>query len=144
MLKGVFFSPKLPIQPDKRTEIITTRKRSLEQGNVFTPVYLSGGRRGAWGVLGGSACKGGLPPGGSASGRSLHPVGSASGGGLPTPPRGRGVCNLPRTRKSGGTHPTGMLSCLIYNFGPNFGLNNSVTCEHSLKNNVDVTSHAGV
>ena len=73
-------------------------QRNLGQRNVFTGVCLS--TRG-----------GGLPTGGTASvGVCLQGVG------LPT----RGVCiqgvgqTLPRTRKAGGTYPTGMLSCLTY------------------------------
>ena len=79
--ESVNFGTPLPIRPNilygdiegQRQVIFTAHKRSLGQGNVFTPAYHS--------VHGG----GGLPPGGSASGGLPRWVclqgGSASGGG---------------------------------------------------------------
>ena len=98
-----------------KRNVITAHKRSLGQGNVFTPVCHSvhGGRRG-W-----------LPsmhhrshdqhPGGVLPTEewSVYKGGFCLRGGLPTS-RGGGVGQIPpspRTRKVGGTYPTGMLSC---------------------------------
>ena len=69
--------------------IFTGRKRSLGQGNVFTPVCHS-------------VHRGGLHPGG------LHPGGSASRGGRQTPSPNR---ILRDSQRAGGTNPTGMHSC---------------------------------
>ena len=81
--------------------LLTARKRSLGQGNVFTGVFLSMG--GGVGGFGFPACITGHMP--SIRGGGLHPGGSAYGGG------GLGWADPPGTRKAGGTHPTGMLSC---------------------------------
>ena len=70
------------------TNIFTTRKRSLGQGNMFTGVCLStGGMVWSWGVPAwGGACSGGMP----ALGRCLlRRVVPAPGGAC-----SRGVCSL--------------------------------------------------
>ena len=100
-----------------KRNVITAHKRSLGQGNVFTPVCHSvhGGRRG-W-----------LPsmhhrshdqhPGGVLPTEewSVYKGGFCLRGGLPTSRGGEGgvgqIPPPPRTRKVGGTYPTGMLSC---------------------------------
>ena len=122
----------------------------LWEGNVFTGVCLSMGRGGS------------LVPG-PFQGVSMSKVGEGlgcPGGWVPSPSwspmlryiRGRGV-GMSRGgryspgpppiwdttgygRQAGGTHPTAMLSCLTYNFGPSFGRKNFVICEHSSKNDV--------
>ena len=63
------------------------------QGNVFRPVCHSVD----------SGC---LPGGGSASRGGLHPGASASRGQNPAPSGTMGY-----SQRAGGTHPTGMLSC---------------------------------
>ena len=74
---------------------ITARKRSLGQGNVFTPVCRS--------VHGeGSAFGGSLHPGG------LHPGGGVCMGGADPPSDTTGY-----GKRVGGRHPTGIHSCFI-------------------------------
>ena len=77
-------------------KLITTSKGSLGQGNVFTPVCLFTGE----GVClrGKFASRRHMPRGGGSASRGR---GSASGG-------------TPGTRKPGGAHPNGMLSCYVY------------------------------
>ena len=72
---------------DRKQEFITARKRSLGQGNIFTPVCHSVHRGDAW-FRGGAWSWGGLVPGGCL---------------VETPP---GTATA-----AGGTHPTGMHSC---------------------------------
>ena len=79
--------------------VITSRKLSLEQGNIFTPVCHSVHRGGlVRGVLSGGVpgprgvCYGGSAPGGVPGG-DLPRMGTAEGG----------------------THPTGMHSCVSVN-----------------------------
>ena len=70
------------------------------------------------GIGEGVCLQGGQHPGESASGG-----GAASGGGVCLQ---GGVCiggirqTPPRTRKTGGMHPTGMLSCIMINFDQHF------------------------
>ena len=99
--------------------IFTARKRSLGQGNIFAPVCHSVHRGGCF-LLGGV-----LPPGGRG--------GASSGGGAFSRGKGGGGCFLrgcfllgggassqggsgdpsPKTATAvGGTHPTGMHSCI--------------------------------
>ena len=82
------FSPLPPPPPPPRgfVVIFTARKRSLGQGNIFTPVCHS--------VQGGGGC---LVPGG---------VPAPGGGGAWWRP-------IPEATAPGGTHPTGMHSCRI-------------------------------
>ena len=123
--------------------IFTALKRSLGKGNVFTPVCLfTGGsahRMGlsTWGSASRGVClRGGSTSGGSAYSGDLHPGGlhtwgsasrgSAYRGGVHPGRSATGVLHLrgghlgvgrpppPQTRKVGGTHPTGMLSCYIF------------------------------
>ena len=104
--------------------VITAHKRSLGQGNVFTPVYHS--VQGARGWLtsahhrsldrGGFCIQGGLHPGILGGGVSacravclwgyVHPEGVHRGGGQTLSHR--------ILRDTGGTHPTGMYSCCIF------------------------------
>ena len=73
--------------------VITARKRSLGQGNIFTGVCDSFCLQGEGGCLP-------LGPGGG----HTHPQ-------TQTPPRAH-----PHGQQTGGTHPTGMLSCLGVQF----------------------------
>ena len=80
--------------------IITARKRSLGQGNVFTPVCHSVHEGSA---SGGSASEGGLPPGGlHLRGRGVYIQGGWADPSSHTMGYGQ---------RAGGTHPTGMHSC---------------------------------
>ena len=109
--------------------LITTRKGSLGQGNMFTGVCLSWGGAWSWGVPGPGRVPGprgawswgpgpGWVPGpGGVSG----PVGVPGHGRLVlggTWSRGGCLVETPRTATAaaGGTHPTGMHSCLIVQF----------------------------
>ena len=73
----------------KSVSIITARKGSLGQGNVFTRDILFMGGSAYW------VC---------------FQMGSASGGGLPTARLGKPP-SPSQTRKVGDTQPTGILSC---------------------------------
>ena len=72
---------------------ITARKRSLRQGNVFTPVCHS--------VHGGRTCV--------AKGACVSEEGGVHGKGA-CMERGGGLCAGKTATESGGTHPTGMHS----------------------------------
>ena len=112
--------------------IFTSRKRSLGQGNIFTPVCHSvpRGDASSWGVLpprcllpGGASSWGGvLPPRGCASSRGLLPPGGCFllGGAWWSPPP-------PTATAAGGTHPTGMHSCMIYQLS-NMNLFRKLAC----------------
>ena len=89
--------------------VITTRKRSLGQGNIFAPVCHSVHR---------GRVPGQVPP------RQVHPPGQV-------PPRQvhplpRQVhphqCMLGYGQQAGSTHPTGMHSCLLMTLKKNPGL----------------------
>ena len=83
--------------------LITARKRSLGQGNIFTPVCHS--------VHGGGEYLVGTPPGQvHPPGQVLHPPGQVHPPGRYTPPPRYG-------QRVGGMHPTGMQSCYMYSYG---------------------------
>ena len=87
-------------------DIITARKRSLGQGNMFTSVYLS--------TVGGAKSRGVPGPGGGC----LVPGDAWSLGGClvlgGSGPGGPGGDPPPQTATAaGGTHPTGMHSCYL-------------------------------
>ena len=109
----------MPVVLLKMSCFVTARKRSLGQGNMFTPVYHSVHRGGCL-VLGGCLVPGGyLVQGGVWSwGGCLVPgVVPGPGGWVPGPGGvpGSGGCLVetpPQTATAaGGTHPTGMHSC---------------------------------
>ena len=82
--------------------IFTARKRSLGQGNVFTPVCHSV-------HMGGVCIRGGLHPGGVCIHSGVYTQGSLHpGGGRQTPSPNR---ILRDSQRAGGTNPTGMDSC---------------------------------
>ena len=104
--------------------IITVRKRSLGQGNVFTPVYHSVHQGGRWvgfptcitghmtrgsASQGGSASRGlgGLHQGELQHPGGLHPVGL----GRPPSPGKITWDTTGYSQQAGSTHLTGMLSC---------------------------------
>ena len=127
----------------QKCSIITARKRSLEQGNIFTPVCHSVHRGGIPACIAGGipaclaaggrcaipACIGewgglllGVPGPGGAWSRGMPGLGGSAPGG----PASRGVPggDPPRTATAaGGTHLTGMHSCLY-----NFSLSGELTC----------------
>ena len=96
--------------------VITARKRSLGQGNIFTPVCHSVHR----GVPGPEGCVpdlGGACSRGSALGGCLLWGGAWSGGGGGACSGGGCLVDTPRmATAAGGTHPTGMHSCCYHCF----------------------------
>ena len=113
--------------------IITARKRSLGQSNVFRGVCDSVHSEGAWswGMPGPEGVPGprrGLVPAcleGSQAHNQGGSLGGSGWGGSPGPhPRGelRGIWSRPTyppamtTTAAGGTHPSGMHSCLYFQF----------------------------
>ena len=103
--------------------LVTARKRSLGQGNMFTGVCLSTGGILDWGVWSGGYRSWGVPaPGGCACSQGVWSQRVPAPGG--SSPRGRGcllsgglvpegcLVETPTTATAaGGTHPTGMHSC---------------------------------
>ena len=91
--------------------LITARKRSLGQGNIFTPVCHSVHKGG-----GSASVHDGMPPP-----RDQAPPGPAPPGpGAPRDqaPRGPGTPGTEHAgrygQRAGGTHPTGMQSCFVF------------------------------
>ena len=83
--------------------LVTARKRSFGQGNVFTPSVCSQG-------------EGVCLQMGEGEGVCLQGERGLTGkGGLPTE---GGVGQTPRNQKSGRTHPTGMIYCYVKYFFP--------------------------
>ena len=103
--------------------VITARKRSLGQGNIFAPVYHSvhrGGGTWAGTPLGRYTLLAGTPPW-QVHPRHVHPQAGTPPGQV-HPPAGTphqqvhplGEVHAGRYgQQAGGTHPTGMHSCLI-------------------------------
>ena len=102
------FQPNCHVATDLQREhvsfiFITARKRSLGQGNIFTPVCHS--------VHGGSASvHAGIPPPRPCPPGIMHPPGPCNPPGTMHPP---GTEHAGRYgQRAGGTHPTEMQSCL--------------------------------
>ena len=90
--------------------VITTRKRSLGQGNMFTGMCLSTG------AVGGAWSRGVHGPGGVGAwyrGVCMVPGGAWSRGEGVHGPGGCMVETPPTATAEGGTHPTGMHSCFL-------------------------------
>ena len=101
--------------------IITARKRSLGQGNIFTSVCQEFCSQGGCLLLGGcllpgGACSWRVPaPGGVWSQGVPAPGGGLFQGGVPAP--GGGLVKTPRMASvAGGTHPAGMHSCYFNDY----------------------------
>ena len=108
--------------------VITARKRSLGQGNIFAPVYHSVHRGGTWAdtPVGRYTPLAGTPPTHTPPGHvrytpwQVHPQAGTPPGQVHPPagtphqqvhPPGRNAGRY--GQQAGGTHPTGMHSCLI-------------------------------